>query len=41
MILEEADLNEEKVNTVTRKRFLIIIVFSEVIVDAIIMSNFR
>ena len=39
MILEEADSNEKMINII--KRLLMIIVFSKVIVNAIIMSDFR
>ena len=41
MILKEIDSNEEKINTVTRKRLLMMIIFSKIVVDAIIMLNFR
>ena len=41
MILKKADLNKEKINIVARERLLMMIVFSKVVVDAIIMSDFR
>ena len=41
MTLKEADSNEKKINIVTRKRLLMMIVFSKIVVDAIIMPDFR